>query len=86
MFRLDRTRRAGRFLEWKVRLFTVGAVLALAGMFLEETWLVRVAMGVLAAGLLLRFLPAGALDGEPSDDDAPDAPPDDGSSGTTGGA
>ena len=35
-FRSDRGRRAGRFLEWKVRIFAAGAVLGLAGIFLDE--------------------------------------------------
>lgn len=57
MFGLDRRRRAGVWLEWKVRLFTVGAVLAVAGMAMEEDWLVWTAIGVLGAGFILRFLP-----------------------------
>ncbi len=68
MLRLDRTRQAGDYLEWKVRIFTVGAVLAAAGMYLQEDWLVGVATVVLAVGVLLRFLP-----GAPPDTDAPDA-------------
>lgn len=56
MFRLDRDRRAGPWLEWKVRLFTVGAVLAMAGIYLDESWLVYAAIAVLVAGVGLRFL------------------------------
>ena len=56
---MDRTKRAGRYLEWKVRMFAVGATLALGGMYLNWSWLVGVAILVLAAGVALRFLPSG---------------------------
>ena len=42
---------------WKVRLFALGAALAVAGMALTARWLVWVGIAVLAAGLALRFLP-----------------------------
>lgn len=61
---LDRSRRAGRYLEWKVRLFTLGAVLAVVGMALNQSWMTWAAIGVLVVGMLLRFLPDGTL-GEP---------------------
>ena len=57
MLRLNRSRRAGRYLAWKVRLFSAGAVLALAGIFLDDRWITGVAIGVLTAGMVLRFLP-----------------------------
>ena len=53
----DRSRRAGRYLEWKVRLFTLGAVLAVVGMALDQSWMTWAAIGVLIVGMLLRFLP-----------------------------
>lgn len=59
LFRPDRGRRAGPHLEWRVRLFVAGAVLALAGMYLEEPWLTGLAIVVLLAGMLVRFLPSG---------------------------
>ncbi len=59
MFRLDRDRRAGDHLTWKVRIFTVGAVLAMAGIYFEERWMTGAAIGVLLAGFGLRFLPGG---------------------------
>ncbi len=62
---MDRSRRAGRYLEWKVRIFAAGAILALGGMYLNQRWLVGVAILVLAAGMALRFLPAG---GEPEEE------------------
>lgn len=59
MFRPSRTRRDGAdaFLVWKVRLFAVGAAIALAGMALTWRWLVWVGIGALAAAMALRFLP-----------------------------
>jgi hypothetical protein len=60
----DRSRRAGHYLEWKVRFFTVGATLAIGGMLLDKRWVVGVAIVILAAGMLLRFLPTGE---EPDD-------------------
>ncbi|MDZ7780110.1 MAG: hypothetical protein U5R14_09315 [Gemmatimonadota bacterium] len=56
---LDRSRRAGRHLEWKVRLFTLGAVLAVVGMALDRGWMIGAAIVVLGLGLTLRFLPGG---------------------------
>lgn len=61
---LDRTRRAGRFLEWKVRIFAAGAVLGLAGILLDEFWLRVAAILVLASGIVLRFLPGGTASGD----------------------
>jgi len=51
MFRLDRSKQAGPFLEWKVRVFAVGGVVALAGMFFGERWMTGVALGLLVAGV-----------------------------------
>ena len=71
---LDRSRRAGYYLEWKVRFFTVGATLAVGGMLLDKRWVVGVAIVVLAAGLLLRFLPTGEApdDGSPGEEEEGD--------------
>lgn len=54
---LDRRRRAGPYLEWKVRIFAVAAVVGLAGIYLDERWLTGTAIVILLAGLSLRFLP-----------------------------
>jgi hypothetical protein len=61
LFFPDRTRKADHYplLPWKVRLFTIGACLAVGGMVLDLDWLIYVAIGVLAAGFLIRFLPGG---------------------------
>jgi len=70
MFRPSRKPRDGedRFLVWKVRLFVVGAAVALVGMGLSRSWVVWAGMGVLLVALVLRFLPDG--DREPEDDSA----------------
>ena len=44
-----------RHLEWRVRAFGMGAILALAGMWTEQPWLINVAIGVLGVGILLRL-------------------------------
>lgn len=61
MLSLDRSRRAGPWLEWKVRLFAVAAVLALAGMYLQQRWMTGAAIVVLALAMALRFLPDGRV-------------------------
>lgn len=59
MFRPSRRRsdQADPHLLWKVRLFALGAVLAVAGIALDFVWLRWTGIAVLAAALLLRFLP-----------------------------
>lgn len=61
MFRPSRKRRNGedRFLAWKVRLFVIGAAVALVGMGMSLFWVVWVGIGVLGVGLVLRLLPDG---------------------------
>lgn len=56
----NRSKRAAGHLEWKVRLFVVGAGLGLSGMYLEESWLTGAGIVVLLAGALLRFMPGGS--------------------------
>ncbi len=48
-----------RYLDWRVRLFFVGAVLALLGISLGSSILVGLAIAVLLLGLGFRFLPSG---------------------------
>jgi len=64
---LNRSKRAGRFLEWKVRIFAVGATLALGGMYLHQDWLVGVALVVLVGGMAVTFLPGGSGPAEGED-------------------
>ena len=68
---LDRDRQAGRYLEWKVRVFSVAAVLALVGIYLQSSWMTGAAIGILGVGLSLRFLPdgAGGPEGEADDEE-----------------
>lgn len=68
MFRLSRSRRAGPHLEWKVRFFAVGAVLGLAGIYLDEPWLTVGAIVVLVVGALLRFLPGAGAGSDEGDE------------------
>lgn len=58
MFPLNPEKRgSSAHLPWRVRLFWIGAVLAMVGIYLERSWLVWVAIVVLLAGISLRFVP-----------------------------
>ncbi len=59
LFFADRHRRAGRYLEWKVWIFTVAAGFTLVGLYFEDRRLTGVAIGLLICAVLLRFLPGG---------------------------
>ena len=50
---LDRSPKPGRMLEWKVAVFTVGAVMALTGIYFEQRWLTGAALVVLVVGALV---------------------------------
>ena len=54
---LDRQRRSSRYLVWKIRIFSVAAVVALVGMYLNSPWITGAALVMLLLGMLLRFLP-----------------------------
>lgn len=72
---MNRSKRAGRFLEWRIAVFAVGASLALGGIYLDQRWLVGVAIVVLAGGMATRFLPGGEepeVGGPYDEDDAPE--------------
>lgn len=45
-------------LEWRIAAFFLGAVLGIAGIFLNMSWLVTVALVVLLVGVALRMTPA----------------------------
>ena len=72
LFRPRRTGRAGPWLEWKVRLFITGAVLGLAGIFLEERFLVWGALAALVAGMVLGLLDQRAGATADGDEDDPE--------------
>lgn len=59
MFRASRSRRDENdaYVVWKVRLFALGAALAVAGMALTVRWLVWAGIAALAVGMALRLLP-----------------------------
>ncbi len=71
----DRRRREGRFLEWKVWIFSAAAVLVLTGMYLDERWMTGTAIVLLAGAMALGFLPGGA-NADPAGDaeDEPEPP------------
>ena len=56
-------------LEWRVRLFGMGAILAVVGMGAEQPWLINVAIGVLGVGLLLGLLARGGISREEKEDE-----------------
>ena len=58
MFRPSRTRSGGddSFVVWKVRIFALGAALALGGIAFGNTWVVWGGVAVLGIGLALRFI------------------------------
>jgi len=64
----DRSGQSDRHLEWKVRIFSVAAVLVLVGIYLEERWMTGVAIVVLAGAMLLRLVPGDARAAEASED------------------
>jgi len=72
MLFVDRSRKADRYpwLEWKVRLFAIGAALAVGGMATGFDALVSVGIGVLLLAFLVRFLPGGKGEVENDEVDA----------------
>jgi len=64
-------------LDWKIRLFIVGAVVALLGMARDASWMLVVGILVLLAGAALRFLPSrGAEPASGGEEDDEDSRPD----------
>lgn len=70
---LDRRRRSDAFLEWKVRIFSVAAGVALVGIWLDERWMTGTALALLLGGVLLRFVPAPRQEAGQDDDGTVDA-------------
>ena len=58
MFRVsrDRSDHTDRFLDLKIALLLAGAVFGIVGMVRENRTLITIAMVIVAAGILLRFL------------------------------
>jgi hypothetical protein len=59
------------WLREKTALFTAGAATALLGMFLDEAWVIGLAVLLLFGGLALRWIPRDSADRNTRDDDAP---------------
>lgn len=64
-----------RHLEWRIRIFGSGAILAVLGMYFDMSWMIWLAIVVLVLGLGLRFLP-GSGGGEEGARVEPGAGPD----------
>jgi hypothetical protein len=72
--KVDRSReRPVRHLEWRVRLLGVGAILALAGIYFDSSWMVNGAIVILLIGFALRFAPDRGAARESMDDDGEEA-------------
>lgn len=69
LFRPSRTGQVGRWFEWKVRVFLLGATLGLLGIFLDDHRVILGALGVLAVGVVLRALPDGTSVASDEDDE-----------------
>ena len=77
MIFLDRrSREADPSLDWKIRVFAVGAILALVGMALESRILVWLAVAALLLGITLRFWAPGGTREETSDGGGGEGGPD----------
>ena len=83
LFIARRGPREDRYLEWKIGLFSVAAVIALVGIFLDERWMTGTALVLLVGGMFLRFLPGGGGGGRATyiHDDEEDADDEDVRSG-----
>ena len=60
-------------LHWRIRLFAIGAGLAIGGIAFDSSWLIYAAILVLVAGMALRFAPetdTGADVGSEAESDA----------------
>lgn len=65
----DRKRRkSDPWLGLKVGSFSAGAVIALAGIYFDEGWIVWTAVAVLLIGFAARFLPGSSEEREPDGD------------------
>ena len=69
MFFSRRREGTDHYLDWKVRLFFLGAALALAGIGLDSSLVVGLALAVFVAGFALRFFPGTPGGPDQSDSD-----------------
>lgn len=70
---VNRASRSLAHLEWRIRLFGAGAIMAMIGIWTDQGWLIDIAIGVLVIGFALRFGRRKAGDPE-SDVVDPDVP------------
>jgi disulfide bond formation protein DsbB len=66
---VNRRRGSSGHLEWRIRLFGVGAIVGLAGMYAQVRWMIWIALVVLVVGFLLRFFPASGTEEDSTDGD-----------------
>jgi len=57
-------------LNWRIRLFSIGAALGLGGIWLDSAWLGYAAILALLAGMAVRFVPDDAEAEDAADADA----------------
>lgn len=69
---LDRRRRHDPHLEWKVRLFSVAAVVGLCGIYFDERWMTITALLILAAAAGLAISGRRGMGVEDDEDEAED--------------
>ena len=72
MFLRSRSGPAAGQLEWRVRLFGVGAILAILGMYFDARWMIWIAIAVLVTGFLLRFAGRNADEHEGNGEEPPE--------------
>jgi hypothetical protein len=54
-------------LEWRIRIFGVGAIVGMVGIWSDQGWLVNVAIAVLLIGFAMRFLRRAEAAEDPDD-------------------
>ncbi|MSR36078.1 MAG: hypothetical protein EXR95_05455 [Gemmatimonadetes bacterium] len=67
---VDRSSGSLAHVEWKVRLFGAGAILAVVGIWSQQGWLINLAIAVLLLRFALRFLSRRAETESHSEDDS----------------
>ncbi|MEE8146597.1 MAG: hypothetical protein V3T24_03240 [Longimicrobiales bacterium] len=70
-----RMREGAALLEWRIWVFFLGAVLGLAGIFLDISWLVTTALVVLVGGVVVRGLAVRSSGSEEQEPTTPDHEP-----------